>query len=138
MTATVRLHVAILAHPAALRCRECPLMPSPLLDALRDAVGGAHVLTDPDLVAGHVVDWTGRFRGATPRGRAAGHASDEVAAVVRACAAAGVAIVPQGGNTGLVGGSVPLTRRDRASTSDGSTALGPVDGRRARSRRRRA
>jgi FAD/FMN-containing dehydrogenase len=78
-----------------------------LVAELRDAVGARHVHTDPDVVASHVVDWTGRFRGATaavvrPANR------DEVAAVVRACDARRVAIVPQGGNTGLVGGSVPL------------------------------
>src|ERR1700732_4530242 len=37
-----------------------------LLAALRAAVGEAHVRTDPDVVAGQVVDWTGRFQGATP------------------------------------------------------------------------
>ena len=74
---------------------------------LRDIVGGRHVLTDPDTVAGQVVDWTGRFRGSTP-GVVRPANVDEVSAVVRACNDAGVAVVPQGGNTGLVGGSVPL------------------------------
>jgi FAD/FMN-containing dehydrogenase len=65
------------------------------------------VYTDPDVVASHVVDWTGRFRGATPAVvRPANR--DETAAVLRACHERGVAVVPQGGNTGLVGGSVPL------------------------------
>jgi FAD/FMN-containing dehydrogenase len=78
-----------------------------LPEALRSIVGDAHVLTDPDVVAGQVRDWTGRFVGATPA--VVRPASvDEVAAVLRACGDAGVAVVPQGGNTGLVGGSVPL------------------------------
>jgi FAD/FMN-containing dehydrogenase len=96
-----------------------------VLDELRNAVGADHVLTDPDVVAGYVIDWTGRFRGATPAVvRPAG--VDEVARVLQICAAARVPVVPQGGNTGLVGGSVPqhgevvlsLRRLDR---------LGPVD-----------
>ena len=78
---------------------------SALLDTLRQAVGAAHVLIDGDLTA-YEQDW---------RQRACGRAlavvrpgsTDEVAAVVRACAAAGASIVPQGGNTGLAVGSVP-------------------------------
>ncbi|MDQ6696861.1 MAG: FAD-binding oxidoreductase [Actinomycetota bacterium] len=78
-----------------------------LLRHLADVVGSAHVLTDPDVTSGWAVDWTGRFRGATPAViRPADTA--EVAEVVKACVDAGAAIVPQGGNTGLVGGSVPL------------------------------
>jgi FAD/FMN-containing dehydrogenase len=86
---------------------SAPPLPPALLDALEEIVGGDHVLTDPDLTAGAVVDWTGRFRGATPALVRPG-STDEVAAIAAACAAAGVALVPQGGNTGLVGGSVPL------------------------------
>ncbi len=78
---------------------------SALLDTLRQAVGAAHVLIDGDLTA-YEQDW---------RQRACGRAlavvrpgsTDEVAAVVRACAARGASIVPQGGNTGLAVGSVP-------------------------------
>ncbi|MBI4882600.1 MAG: FAD-binding oxidoreductase [Actinobacteria bacterium] len=56
--------------------------------------------------ATYETDWLQQWRGDTPcvvRPQSAG----EVAAVLRAVAAAGVAVVPQGGNTGLVGGSVP-------------------------------
>jgi FAD/FMN-containing dehydrogenase len=76
-----------------------------LIDALRAAVGAAHVLADGDLPA-YEVDWRRRFRG---RARAVVRpaSSAEVAAVITACAAHGVAVVAQGGNTGLVGGSVP-------------------------------
>jgi FAD/FMN-containing dehydrogenase len=77
------------------------------LDALRSIVGAAHVLTDPSVTESYAVDWTGRFVGSTPAVvRPA--STDEVAAVVHWCAANAVAVVPQGGNTGLVGGSVPL------------------------------
>jgi FAD/FMN-containing dehydrogenase len=78
-----------------------------LVGALASVVGADHVLTDPDVRAGHEVDWTGRFRGATPAVVRPG-STDEVAGVLRACRDARVAVVPQGGNTGLVGGGVPL------------------------------
>jgi FAD/FMN-containing dehydrogenase len=81
--------------------------PTSLPDALADAVGAAHVLTDPEVVAGQVRDWTGRFTGATPAVVRPGTV-DEVAAVLRVCRDRAAAVVPQGGNTGLVGGSVPL------------------------------
>ena len=78
-----------------------------MIEALRGIVGDAHVLTDADVTAGYAVDWTGRFRGTTSAVVRPGSA-EEVAAVVRLCGEERVAIVPQGGNTGLVGGSVPL------------------------------
>lgn len=78
-----------------------------LLATLRSVVGDANVRTDPAVVEAHVVDWTGRFRGATPAVVAPANV-DEVAAVLRVCDEQRVAVVAQGGNTGLVGGSVPL------------------------------
>ena len=77
-----------------------------LLAALRAAVGDTHVLTDPDVVAAYAVDWSRRFRGPALAVVRPG-STDEVVAVVRACADAGAPMLPQGGNTGLVGGSVP-------------------------------
>lgn len=76
-----------------------------LIDSLRSVVGPAHVLQGDGLDA-YLVDWRKRYRGralAVVRPGSTG----EVAAVVRACADAGVPLVPQGGNTGLVGGGVP-------------------------------
>ena len=76
-----------------------------LLQALRESVGAAHVLTEGDLSA-YELDWRRRFHGrALAVVRPASTA--EVAAVLRACAAHGASVVPQGGNTGLVGGGVP-------------------------------
>jgi FAD/FMN-containing dehydrogenase len=98
-----------------------------LLGALRAAVGEAHVLTDPDVVAGQVRDWTGRFTGTTPAVVRPATA-DEVAAVLRACRDAGAEVVPQGGNTGLVGGSVPLYGEVVLDLRR-LDALGPVDAR---------
>ena len=76
-----------------------------LLDTLRSIVGDAHVLTEGDLTAWEQ-DWRRRVRGkALAVVRPA--STPEVAAVVKACAATGTAIVPQGGNTGLAVGSTP-------------------------------
>lgn len=76
-----------------------------LLDTLRAIVGPAHVITEGDLSAWEQ-DWRRRVRGkALAVVRPA--STQEVAAVVKACAAAGTAIVPQGGNTGLAVGSTP-------------------------------
>ena len=77
-----------------------------LLDQLRQAVGAEHVLTPQTDLSAWEQDWRQRARGkalAVVRPASA----VEVAAVVRLCAAAGIAIVPQGGNTGLVVGSIP-------------------------------
>ena len=76
-----------------------------ILIALRAVVGQAHVLTEGDLTA-YEQDWRKRERGhALAVVRPA--TTLEVAAVVKCCAAAGVSIVPQGGNTGMVVGSTP-------------------------------
>lgn len=77
-----------------------------LLAELRSAVGEDHVLLDADLRASYETDWTGRFHAAAACVVRPADTS-QVVAVVRACATAGVALVVQGGNTGLVGGGVP-------------------------------
>jgi FAD/FMN-containing dehydrogenase len=77
-----------------------------LIGRLQQIVGGEHVLTSRDILGSYETDWTRRFSGsALAAVRPASTA--EVAAVLAACNEAGVAVVPQGGNTGLVGGSVP-------------------------------
>lgn len=78
-----------------------------LLADLESAVGRPHVLTDPEVVAGFSRDWTGRFVGTTDVVVRPGSVG-EVKAVIDACREYGVPIVPQGGNTGLVGGSIPM------------------------------
>lgn len=101
-----------------------------LLRDLADALGpdaASHLLTDVDLTASYGTDWTRRWS-ARPLAVVRPAQVEQVAAVLDACARHGVPVVPQGGNTGLVGGSVPgrddqavivsLTRLDR---------LGPVD-----------
>jgi len=86
---------------------SAPALDPRLLEKLRDVVGVEHVIGDPDVMASYAVDWSGRFRGAASVVLRPGNGL-EVAAVVDVCREAGVALVPQGGNTGLVGGGVPL------------------------------
>ncbi|HAQ23441.1 MAG TPA: hydroxyacid dehydrogenase [Acidimicrobiaceae bacterium] len=76
---------------------------------LRDLVGPAGWL-DPADAVGMTVDFRGLFSG-EPVAVVRPRTVDEVRAVVRACSAAGVAIVTQGGNTSLSGGSVPTDDR---------------------------
>ena len=77
-----------------------------LAAALEAAVGPEHVLGDRDLRASYETDWTGRFTG-TARAVVRPADTSQVAQVLAACAQAGAPVVVQGGNTGLVGGSVP-------------------------------
>jgi FAD/FMN-containing dehydrogenase len=77
-----------------------------LVDALVAVVGERDVLADDDVRASYETDWTRRFHGRARVVVRPGTA-DEVAAVLTACAARGAAVVPQGGNTGMVGGGVP-------------------------------
>ncbi len=76
-----------------------------LIAALELIVGPAHVLTTGDLSAWEQ-DWRQRLRGKA-RAVVRPSTTQQVAAVVKACAAVGASIVTQGGNTGLVVGSVP-------------------------------
>ena len=95
-----------------------------MLRSLAAIVGEPHVLTG-DATAGFAVDWTGRFRGHTP---AVVRPRDtaEVAAVLALCTDAGIPVVPQGGNTGLVGGGVPLQGEVVLSLTR-LNQMGPVD-----------
>ncbi len=102
-----------------------------LQQALGEIVGPRHVLSDPDLTSAYESDYTGRYRG---RARCVVRPADtaEVAAVMSVCAQQGVAVVPQGGNTGLVGGSVPrsgevvISLRRLAQIDEVDAALGQV------------
>ena len=78
-----------------------------LIDHLRQLIGASHVLTDGDLSA-YEQDWRKRSHGKALCVARPG-STLEVAQVVKACVAAGVSIVPQGGNTGMVVGSTPDT-----------------------------
>jgi FAD/FMN-containing dehydrogenase len=82
-----------------------------LVHWLRDAVGDAHVLVDDDVRAPYETDWIRRWSGRAAAVVRPGSA-EEVAAVLAVCAEHGAAVVPQGGNTGLVGAGVPRGNRD--------------------------
>jgi FAD/FMN-containing dehydrogenase len=76
------------------------------LDHCRSAVGANHVLTDAADNAAYLTDWRQRFTGKALAVIKPG-STEEVAAIVRLCHQFRVPLVPQGGNTGLVLGSVP-------------------------------
>lgn len=102
---------------------------SGLIRALRDAVGRAAVIEDPDVVAGYCTDWTGRWTG-----RAAAVVRPcsvaETAALLAAVADTDACLVPQGGNTGLVGAGVPRAELDRPQvvlSTERMVGLEPAD-----------
>jgi len=76
-----------------------------LLSALRDALGPTQVLTDGDLSA-YQIDWRKRWHGRALAVVRPG-STEQVVQVLRLAAQHGASVVPQGGNTGLVGGGVP-------------------------------
>ena len=82
------------------------------LARLAAVVGGDQVLVRPQDTAPYVSDWRRQYH-AVAECVVRPSSTPEVSAVVRLCAQEGVALVPQGGNTGLCGGSVPTgTRRE--------------------------
>jgi len=76
------------------------------LDTLRAIVGTEHVLNDADAVAPYLVDWRKRYTG---RAQAVvlPASTEQVSHIVTWCAQTRTPVVPQGGNTGLVGGATP-------------------------------
>jgi len=81
-------------------------MPQRLLQDLEQVVGEAGLVRDEQRLQSYLSDWRNAYRGkAALVVRPA--STEQVAAVVRLCREAGVALVPQGGNTGLCGGSIP-------------------------------
>src|SRR3954466_6045653 len=77
-----------------------------MIEKLRDIVGAANVLTAPDDTRPYFTDWRRQYS-ASAECVVRPASTVEVAAVVKRAADEGMAIVPQGGNTGLSGGSVP-------------------------------
>jgi len=101
-----------------------------IVGQLREVVGEAGLLTDPLDTDPYATDWRRLFHGRTPAVVRPATVA-ELAEVVRRCAASGVPMVPQGGNTSMVGGATPsadgreivisLARMNRVRTVD------PVD-----------
>lgn len=104
-------------------------MQQDLLERIRTAVGAEHCLTDAALTESFTTDWGGRWGGPALAVVRPGTTA-EVAAVVAACAEAGVPVIPQGGNTGLVAGGVPAPDADPLPvvlSTRRLTRLDPVD-----------
>ncbi|MFO1249362.1 MAG: FAD-binding oxidoreductase [Alphaproteobacteria bacterium] len=78
-----------------------------VLDRLKDAVGAKGFSTDPAELAPHLEEWRGKYHGRSPLLLKPDSAA-RVSAILRICNETGTAIVPQGGNTGLVGGQIPF------------------------------
>ena len=75
------------------------------LQKLAEAIGPTNCLRDPQDIAPYATDWFGKWTG-TPAAVLRPGSVEEVSAVLRACAAEGLAVVPAGGRTGLCGGAV--------------------------------
>ena len=98
---------SLLAAASRLAWNDAGVSQSHLVAALQNALGSDRILTSTEAMAGYLVDWTGNFRGdalAVVRPST----TAEVSALMRVCSENGVCVTAQGGNTGLVGGSVPL------------------------------
>ena len=74
---------------------------------LKSLLGSGRISEDEDIIKTYSDDWTGRYRGSA-RAVISPQSTDEVAEILNWCSANWVGVVPQGGNTGMVGGSTPL------------------------------
>ena len=76
------------------------------LDALKEITGPGGWLSEPAALEPHVTEWRGIARGVTPI-LLQPDSTEQVSRVLAYCASQGIAVVPQGGNTGLCGGAIP-------------------------------
>jgi FAD/FMN-containing dehydrogenase len=84
-----------------------PAVAPEVLARIKAVVGEAGYSEDPARLEPKLTEWRGKWKGRTPL-LVMPKSTDEIAAVVKICFDAGVAITPQGGNTGLVGGQIPF------------------------------
>ena len=77
-----------------------------LIDELKSIVGSSGWTTDADELQPHLTEWRDRYQGETLI-MVSPDNTEDVSAIIRACAASNTAVVPQGGNTGLCGGAIP-------------------------------
>ncbi len=80
---------------------------SDVLSRLKDVVGPKGFSEDPREIAPHVEEWRGSYKGHTPL-LLKPATTEEVSRLLAICNETGTAVVPQGGNTGLVGGQIPF------------------------------
>jgi D-lactate dehydrogenase (cytochrome) len=118
-----------LVNPVAAGIHE-PEAAAAVIERLKAAVGPKGWIAEEADKAPYLLDQRGVYRGRTPLVLRPA-TTEEVSQVVRICAGAGLAIVPQGGNTGLVGGSVPHEEGDEIVVSlsrmNKILALDPID-----------
>ena len=81
-------------------------LPDAVGASLRDVLGPAGYITDATRLEPHLTEWRGLFRGEAAA-LLLPDSTESAAAAVSICASNGIAMVPQGGNTGLVGGAIP-------------------------------
>ena len=82
-------------------------IPESVLTRLKDAVGAKGFSNEPAEIAPHLEEWRSKYRGHSPLLLKPATAA-EVSAILAICHETGTPVVTQGGNTGLVGGQIPL------------------------------
>ncbi|MGO4674625.1 FAD-binding oxidoreductase [Bosea sp. 2YAB26] len=82
-------------------------MSAQVLDRMAGIVGARNIIAEPDAMLPYLKEWRDLFRGQATAVVRPG-STEEVAAIVRLAAETGTTLVPQGGNTGLVGGQIPV------------------------------
>jgi len=91
-----------------MTCEPSHKPPSPeTVDALVRIVGEDHAIRDADAMAPYLVEWRDRYRGKAALVLKPGE-TEEVSSILKLANETRTAIVPQGGNTGLVGGQIPF------------------------------
>ena len=93
-----------------------------VLDALKATVGPSGWTDDPEVLEPHLKEWRGLFRGQTPL-MLAPASTAEAAAILGLCSEHRIAVVPQGGNTGLAGGAIPGQHGDEPQVLLSSSRL---------------
>jgi FAD/FMN-containing dehydrogenase len=83
-----------------------------LIQRFASIVGPAGIVTDVAALEPALTEWRGLYAGCTPLLLAPAETA-EVAAILALCQSAGIGVVPQGGNTGLVGGAIPASTPHR-------------------------
>jgi tRNA threonylcarbamoyl adenosine modification protein (Sua5/YciO/YrdC/YwlC family) len=128
------------ARPSMTACavpprRKTTKMVSPKVIAdLKAIVGESGYAEDPDEIAPHLVEWRGTWRGHSPL-LLKPQTTAEISAILSLCNETRTPVVPQGGNTGLVGGQIPLAgevvlhlgRMNRIRSMDSSTMSAIVE-----------
>src|SRR5258705_13375607 len=98
-----------------------------LIDKLRSIVGERGLVTDAPGKHPYLTDWRDNYLGAA-LAVVRPATTEEVAAIVKLCAAEKVAVVPQGGNTGMMGGGTPPpTGREIVPSRNRMNPIGQAD-----------